>query len=138
MFYNPYVGLLGLAPFPAAFVYTRNAFRAFVVARATGRFTRRLFLLGAVTASTPLLGHVYVWYAVTSAIEEAVSDDTLDLTGSLSTLQRFSFALPEQEIGIAYERDPSGERSERLRRLYDLYRELAGDHNRRSLRRREW
>jgi hypothetical protein len=118
------IGILGFSPFLTAFVFWRNAVRAFRRGRQGGSMAHVAAVLGFVLAcGVPVAAQMYVDHEVTGAMEMVLSDDAAAAKRGLAVLKRFrAFAQPDRLV-LAYEseREPA-----RQAHLAETYRELTG------------
>jgi hypothetical protein len=120
------IGVLGFTPLATAFVFTRNAVRAYRQARAGSASVRHLLsAVGLVVAcGGPWAAQWYVTQEVSRATEMVLSADPAEAARGVSVLKRFRALADLDQLVIAYGRE---ENPARRARLADSYRELTGD-----------
>jgi hypothetical protein len=121
------IGILGFSPFATAFVFWRNAVRAYRKARESGARTHRLALATTgllITCGGPWAVHVYVTHEVSQAIEMALSADPTKAVPGITVLKWFWWSADFDRLVFAYEAEKDTKRRERLAAFY---KELTGE-----------
>jgi hypothetical protein len=127
------IGLLGLSPFLTAFVFGRNAIRAWKNARHTTRTSVMLAAMGFVFASAgPFFFQRFVDQEITRATELAVSTDEHEAVQGVSRLRSLSFIANSDNLVWAYRAERDSDRRDRLARAF---KELTGEEIEHRLRR---
>ena len=120
------IGVIGFFPFAIAFVYLRNAIRAFRKAM-NNRSNTRLVLLAVigflVTGVGPWAAQAYVERILSRAIESIVSPDPAEVARGMIILERLRWFADFDRLVTAYalEKDEV-----QRRRLADSYKQLTG------------
>jgi hypothetical protein len=121
------IGVLGFSPFLTAFVFWRNAVRAYRRACAHGAEARSLALAAvgvAVACVGPLAAGWYVTREMSRATDMVVSPDPAQATQGLAQLRRFRGLGSFDRLVLAYEAEKEAGRRERLAASY---KELTGE-----------
>lgn len=121
------IGVLGFAPFITAFVFWRNAVRAFYRARQIGTAGRVLSLavVGLViSCAGPWALQSYVKQESSRALEMVMADDTAEAAKGFAVLKRFRIFADLDCMVLAYDAEQDAGRRERL---VEAYQELTGE-----------
>ena len=115
------VGILGFSPFLTAFVFWRNAVRAFRWAR-EGTTELRVLIPAAVglaiSCGSPWAVQSYVTHETSRALEMVQSDNTAEAADGLSVLKRFRALANFDRLVFAYQAEKDEARRERLAAAY--------------------
>jgi hypothetical protein len=122
-----FIGVLGFTPFLTAFVFWRNAVRAYRRARQSSTEVLALVLaaLGfSFSCGGPWVAHWYVARETALAMDMVQSPDTAEAARGLSILRRFRSFNNFDPLIVAYGMEKNAERRERLAASY---KELTGE-----------
>jgi hypothetical protein len=121
------IGVLGFTPFVTAFVFLRNAIRAYE--RASRPNPRMTFLIPilfglAISCGGPLAAQSYIHRQTARGLELVVSNDTAEHERGLRLLKPYAWATNFDPIVRAYEAETD---EGRRKRLEGAFRELTGN-----------
>jgi hypothetical protein len=120
------IGVLGFSPFATAFVFWRNAVRAYHKAReGISPVLRWMFVIVGllITCGGPWAVHGYVSHELSQASEMILSPDQAEVAHGIAVLKRFQPIVNLDEMVIAYEAEKDASRRQRLAAVY---KELTG------------
>jgi hypothetical protein len=126
------IGVLGFTPFATAFVFWRNAVRAYRQASA-GSASRRYLLLAmglGMSCVGPWAAQSYVNQELSRATAMVLSADPADAAHGVAILRRYRFFANLDQMVIAYEGERDASRRERLAHSY---RDITGEEIERRL-----
>lgn len=113
------IGILGFSPFATAFVFWRNAVRAFPRPLQGRTAVKVLAVLGLTLASAgPWAAQLYVKHEVSRAFAMIQSDDPTAATHGVAILKRLSVFADFDRLVTQYESEEDQERRARLARMY--------------------
>lgn len=119
-----FIGVLGFTPFVTAFVFLRNAVRAYQLAGKAKGADLVAFVCFLTACTAPVAAQSYVTYEISRSLELAGSSDAGEAQYAIATLKRFRPLSNFDAIAFAYEKEHDKERRERLA---TAYRELTGE-----------
>jgi hypothetical protein len=121
------IGILGFSPFLTAFVFWRNAVRAYRKALRSSTVTPVLVLavLGlVVSCGSPWAAYWYVRHETSRALDMVMSPDEAEVARGIAVLKRFGVFINFDQLVVAYANE---EQAERRERLASSYKELTGE-----------
>ena len=116
--------VLGFVPCLTAFVYSRNAWRAYLRSLGGPPFLATMAISLLLYVAVPYAAHTYVANNVSQATEMLLSDDPVQSAKGITILKRFGWMADLSLLVFRFdaERDQS-----RRKLIADVYRELTGE-----------
>jgi hypothetical protein len=119
------IGILGFTPLATAFVFFRNAVRAYYAAHLSKPAVASLVTLGlVVTCGGPWVCQIYVDHETDRALEMVQSSDPAEVTQAISFIGRLRTLTGFNSLVYAYPLEPDEKRRERLAAAYQ---EMTGN-----------